>query len=159
MPPNQKSHHQDEAICFTSHGREICIPAAQAQHIFKKGVRRQVSSRTILNIMGEFAQGFDFLKRFKKSASIMGSARVGLEHRIYQEATALGFKLAKAGFAVITGGGPGVMEAANKGAYEAGGRSAGLNIRLPTEQRTNKYVKESESFSYAEQHWMPGNVF
>lgn len=141
-------HTDDEVVCFTSHGREICIHASQLEHIFKKGSTREVSSWTIMKIMGEFTQGFDFLKRFKKSASIMGSARVGFDHGIYQEATELGFKLAQSGFAVITGGGPGIMEAANKGAFEAGGRSAGINIRLATEQRTNQYVQESESFTF-----------
>ncbi len=145
---NPNHHDDNEIICFTSHGREICIHVSELEHIFKKGTTREVSSWTIMKIMGEFTQGFDFLKRFKKSVSIMGSARVGLNQQIYKEATDLGSKLAKAGFAVITGGGPGIMEAANKGAFEAGGRSAGLNIRLATEQRTNPYVEESESFTF-----------
>ncbi len=145
---NEHTHSHDDVICFTSQGREICIPRSQMEHIFKKGTMRDVSSWTILKIMGEFTQGFDFLKRFKKSVSIMGSARSSLNPKIYDEARQLGFDLGKAGFAVITGGGPGVMEAANQGAYESGGKSVGINIKLATEQRTNQYVNESESFTF-----------
>jgi uncharacterized protein (TIGR00730 family) len=114
----------------------------------RKGSTKKIPEWMIKKINAEFVKGFKFLSKYKKGVSIMGSARVGLQNGVYEEATKLASKLSKAGFAIITGGGPGIMEAANKGAFEAGGQSVGINILLPFEQKTNQYVHDSEDFSY-----------
>src|SRR3989338_5461354 len=85
----------------------------------------------IFRIMSEFVDGYQFLADLKKEITILGSARIPPNNRYHQIAVELGRLLGKDGFTTITGGGPGIMEAANKGAYEAGGESGGLNIQLP----------------------------
>src|SRR2546430_6789625 len=102
----------------------------------------------IFRIMAEFVEGFEVMAPVGRAVSIFGSARTPPNDPFYQAAEETGRLLAKAGFAVITGGGPGIMEAGNKGAFEAGGTSVGLNITLPQEQEGNKYQTISLDFHY-----------
>ncbi len=101
-----------------------------------------------LRILSEFVDGFDALATVGPAVSVFGSARTPADHPTYESARALGGMLAKAGYAVITGGGPGIMEAANRGCHEAGGLSVGCNIELPMEQGLNKYVDLGVEFRY-----------
>jgi uncharacterized protein (TIGR00730 family) len=101
-----------------------------------------------LRIMGEFVEGFDALAEVGPAVSIFGSARVGRRNRYYGAARRLAAALSREGFAIITGGGPGIMEAANRGAQEAGGLSIGCNIELPFEQGLNEYVDLGMEFRY-----------
>src|SRR3954467_10821247 len=102
----------------------------------------------VFRIMGEFVEGFDDLATISRGVSIFGSARTLPDNPQYQAAQETAALLARAGFAVITGGGPGLMEAANRGAFEAGGLSIGCNIELPFEQRSNHYTNLSIDFRY-----------
>ena len=102
----------------------------------------------VFRIMSEFVEGFEFLYPLRKEITFFGSARLPEHDKWYMEAEKLGKLLAQGGFTVITGGGPGIMEAGNKGAYEGGGESIGLNIELPEEQRRNAYVKKGIGFHY-----------
>lgn len=102
----------------------------------------------VFRIMGEFVEGFDELATLTRGISIFGSARSRPGDPDYQAAQETAALLAKEGFAVITGGGPGIMEAANRGAFEAGGLSIGCNIELPFEQRPNPYQTRSMTFKY-----------
>ena len=102
----------------------------------------------IFKIISEFVSGFEVLQKYDLAATFFGSARCGFGDKVYKQTTELSGKLSKAGFAIITGGGGGVMEAANKGAFEAGGPSVGLNIELPSEQVLNKYLNDTQGFHY-----------
>jgi uncharacterized protein (TIGR00730 family) len=106
------------------------------------------SSWQIFKIMAEFVQGFEDLAKIGPCISIFGSARTLPENKYYILAKEIAKRLAEEGFGVITGGGPGIMEAGNQGAHEAGGRSVGLNIVLPFEQSSNKYVTHELNFDY-----------
>jgi uncharacterized protein (TIGR00730 family) len=99
-------------------------------------------------IQDEVERGFDALRDIEDGVSVFGSARVGEGHRWYELCRETAACLAEHGFTVITGGGPGLMEAANRGAADAGGESVGLNIELPMEQQPNSYATRSLSFHY-----------
>ena len=102
----------------------------------------------VMKIQAEFVEGFNDLSEIGPAISVFGSARTPADHPAYAQAEAVGKGLAEAGFVVITGGGPGTMEAANKGAVEAGGESIGLGIELPFEARLNDYVSFGLNFRY-----------
>lgn len=109
-----------------------------------RGLKHKRTSR----IAAEFENGLEFIKSYEKSVTIYGSARFKTNNVHYKDARVLAARIAKEGYAVLTGGGPGIMEAANRGAKEAGGKSLGLNIELPFEQNLNPYVTDSMTFHY-----------
>lgn len=107
-----------------------------------------VQSWRVFRIMSEFVQGFELLRNYGLAATFWGSARLTPDEPYYKAAEELAAKLAKKGFAIISGGGPGIMEASNVGAFKVGGKSIGLNIELPFEQKLNPYTTDSLSFKY-----------
>src|SRR5436853_4683886 len=102
----------------------------------------------VFRIMGEFVQGFEELAHINNGVAVFGSARTPADHPEYKAAQETGALLARSGHTVVTGGGPGIMEAANRGAFEAGGASVGCNIELPHEQSSNAYLTLSLKFKY-----------
>jgi hypothetical protein len=123
----------------------------------KEAVMKEKNSRNelfaedpwrVFRIMAEFVEGFEVLSKIEKAVSIFGSSRLKPDNKYYKLAEEIGYLLAKAGYAIITGSGPGLMEAANKGAKRAKGKSIGLNIQIPHEQRPNPYVDQLLDFRY-----------
>lgn len=119
------------------------VPRVPAQAEFTHG-----DPWRVFRIMGEYVHAFDALAEVGSAITIFGSARTAQTDPMYQAARDLARQLAQSGFAIITGGGPGIMEAANRGAHDANGLSIGLNIELPKEQGINPYVNVAVNFRY-----------
>lgn len=129
-----------------SWGKSTSSPEDQ---IFLAGPRSRTEEFfRVVRIAGEFIRGFRALHFLGPSVTVFGSARFAEDHRYYAMGRELGAELARASFTVITGGGPGIMEAANRGAHEAGGTSIGCNIQLPHEQEPNVWVHRFVEFRY-----------
>lgn len=128
--------------------KKYLVPASKLPVTEKIADFRETAQWRIFRIMAEFVDGFQFLADLGPAVTFFGSARATPADVNYKEARKLGYLLGKAGFTMITGGGPGIMEAGNRGAYEAGVQSVGLNIQLPAEQRINDYVTKPLGFHY-----------
>lgn len=107
-----------------------------------------LQSWRVFRIMSEFVQGFDHMRKLGLAVTFWGSSRIDPDNKYYKEAEELAAKLSKKGFSIISGGGPGIMEASNVGAFKVGGKSVGLNIKLPFEQKLNPYTTESIDFDF-----------
>ena len=116
--------------------------------VLQKLHRGQLDNRRVFRMMAEMVTGMEVMSKIPDSVSIFGSARCGPDDELYKAARGIGRRFAEEGYGVITGGGPGVMEAANRGAFEGGGTSVGLNITLPHEQHANEYANVELTFHY-----------
>jgi uncharacterized protein (TIGR00730 family) len=139
----------------TRRAGRLVVPTEQApadKALLERNAIEELSHHTdpwrVLRILSEFVEGFDALGGVGPAVTVFGSARAKPTDPYYKAGEALGAALANRGFAVITGGGPGIMEAVNKGCHEAGGLSVGCNIELPHEQSLNKYVDLGVEFRY-----------
>lgn len=129
---------------------KLNLPASKLPKIDEapKGDFRASLHWRVLRILSELIEGWQFLADFKMTVTLFGSAKFQPGERWYEEARKLGSMLSREGFSIVTGGGPGIMQAGNQGATETNGESIGLNIMLPLEQRINPYVKKSIAFHY-----------
>lgn len=134
-----------EKLAHAVHEGHRTMPAERPLLVCKP---KKIESWRVFKIMSEFIEGFDIIRRYGLAVTIFGSSRATLDDDAYAHATELATRLAKKGFAIITGGSAGIMQAANKGAFEAGGASVGLNIDLPDAQNFNPYLTEKASFDH-----------
>jgi uncharacterized protein (TIGR00730 family) len=151
-PPSQQEGRRSGATRVVDDAIRDAAPVTEDEKLLQQSGPRVDFTRTdpwrVLRIMGEFIEGFDTLASVDKAVTIFGSARIGPDDPHYDAAVETARLLAEAGFAIITGAGPGIMEAANKGAKLGGGRSIGCNIELPFEQGANPYVDTLIHFKY-----------
>lgn len=126
----------------------INVPASKLPVFEEPKDFRDSQHWRVLRIFSEFVTGFQFLADFNKTVTFFGSARFDAQNTHYQTAEKLAQMLGEAGFGIVSGGGPGIMEAANRGASNAKADSIGLNIQLPFEQRANPYIQKSIGFHY-----------
>lgn len=145
IPPQERHHAMGTVLTSAIEEGKHQVPIQPDPLVSRPN---QLESWRIFKIMSEFVEGFDLIRKYSLAASFFGSARETFDSSVYQAATDLAGRLAKAGFAVITGGSSGIMQAANKGAFEAGGASIGLNIRLADNQMTNEYVTDQMMFDH-----------
>jgi len=143
MLPKKPKQSKNDLVCINLPEADI----ARDPHTRKELAHFMKNDRAS-RIASEFDRGLQFVKKYPKSVTIYGSARFKSDNPHYRDAYSLASKLSKCGYAIVTGGGSGIMEAANRGAKEAGGASVGINIELPHEQVLNPYVTDSLSFYY-----------
>jgi uncharacterized protein (TIGR00730 family) len=153
LPPSQQTDGRRAGATKVSIDQSIrTLPVTEDEKLLQSGSRPDDFTRTdpwrVMRIMGEFIEGFDTLAGVERGVSIFGSARIGPDDPSYHAAEETARLLAQAGFAIITGAGPGIMEAANKGARRGRGPSIGCNIELPFEQGANPYVDTLINFRY-----------
>src|SRR5256885_4449918 len=130
-------------------GSSVTAPPQRADEIFLEGPRSRFDELiTLFRVMADFLRGFRVLHFVGPCVTVFGSARIKAGSLDYELARKMGAGIARLGFTVMTGGGPGIMEAANRGAKEAGGRSVGCNIRLPVEQKPNPYLDRWVTFEH-----------
>jgi uncharacterized protein (TIGR00730 family) len=153
-PPSEKTPARSSgaARIIDNSIRDVLAPVTEDEKLLSAGRDQRDFTSTdpwrVMRIMGEFIEGFDNLAHVERGVSIFGSARTHPDDPQYQAAQEVARLLAEAGFAIITGAGPGIMEAANKGCKAGGGQSIGCNIELPFEQGANPYVDTLVNFRY-----------
>ena len=129
--------------------KHINVPSVDLPHrpVTREEIEAEAKAR-VSRVAREIAEGISFIRSYPRSVTFFGSARMKPSNRYYKKAEKIAYLLAKEGFAIVTGGGPGIMEGANKGGHKAGGSSLGFTIRLPKEQVQNPYVDDSVDFHY-----------